>query len=61
MSLCSKRRGEGGGSTVGRPQKFSDSLGWGWAWGRLRARGAAASPELYEEAPGDWGGGGSRS
>lgn len=36
------------------------SLGWGWASGWFRAEGVAAGLEL-SEAPGDWGGGGSRS
>ena len=62
MSLCSNRRGEGGGSTVGRPQNFSAR---GWGGGELRGgsgqRGWLRSLELLEEASGDWGGGGSRS
>lgn len=36
-------------------------LGWGWASGWFRAEGVAASLEMSEEAPGDYGGGGSRS
>lgn len=61
MSLCSKRRGEGGGSTVGRPQNFSTEAAV--SFGRFRVEGvAAAEPGAARvEAPGDWGGGGSRA
>ena len=62
MSLCSKRRGEGGGPQFWDGLRISQTEpGVGLGFGAVRAEGVAASPELSQEAPGDWGGGGSRS